>query len=133
MLTGGCHCGAIRYTVEAAPFHRTLCHCTLCRATTGAPCVAWFTVPLAAFHLQGAPARYHSSDHGTRGFCATCGTQLTFSDAGLPDEIDVSTGSLDDPAAAAPTSHIHTASQLPWLQFSDGLPVFAGSRGEQEK
>lgn len=133
MLTGGCFCGAISYQVTAEPGNRTICHCTLCRGTTGAPCVAWFTVPVAQFHLAGSPTRYRSSDHGTRAFCAVCGTQLTFADDALPDEIDVSTCSLDQSSAAAPASHIFTASQVPWLHFSDDLPRFAGSRSDEEK
>ena len=31
MLTGGCHCGAIRYEVEGEPQHSALCHCSDCR------------------------------------------------------------------------------------------------------
>ena len=41
MLTGGCHCGAIRYEVEGAPIHAALCHCTDCRRQAGAPMVSW--------------------------------------------------------------------------------------------
>ncbi|WP_229518563.1 GFA family protein [Massilia sp. PAMC28688] len=133
MLTGGCHCGAIRYEVRAQPVHRTICHCEMCRGTTGAPCVAWFTVPVDAFHLSGSPTLYRSSAHGTRAFCPACGTQITFADDALPDEIDVSTCSLAQPAAAAPTSHIFTASQVPWMQLADGLPRFPRSRSEAEK
>ncbi len=133
MLTGGCYCGAIHYTVTAEPINRTICHCTMCRGTTGAPCVAWFTVPLVHFHLSGAATHYRSSDRGTRTFCPVCGTQLTFADDALPHEIDVSTCSLKEPAAVPPVSHIHTASQLPWIHFSDGLPVFARSRSDEAK
>ncbi|QYF96003.1 GFA family protein [Massilia sp. PAMC28688] len=105
----------------------------MCRGTTGAPCVAWFTVPVDAFHLSGSPTLYRSSAHGTRAFCPACGTQITFADDALPDEIDVSTCSLAQPAAAAPTSHIFTASQVPWMQLADGLPRFPRSRSEAEK
>lgn len=134
MLTGGCYCGAIRYEVRSAPVNRTLCHCEMCRRTTGAPCVAWFTVPKGQLHLSGAaPTSFRSSSHGTRSFCATCGTQLTFADDDYPGDIDVSTCSLDHPAAAAPTSHIFTASQVPWLHCADELPRFARSRAEEQK
>jgi hypothetical protein len=44
MLTGGCFCGDIRYAVTGSPFHPTNCHCSICRRTTGAPFVAWFSV-----------------------------------------------------------------------------------------
>ena len=43
MLAGGCYCGAVRYETRGEPIERALCHCSICRATTGAPAVvgAW--------------------------------------------------------------------------------------------
>ena len=131
MLSGGCFCGAIRYQASGQVFNCTNCHCEICRRTTGAPCVAWFSVPAAGFRVVlGAPARFRSSDHATRTFCPTCGTQLTFSDDAAPEEIDISTCSLDDPAASAvvPHDHTFTSSQLPWLRLADELPRYARNR-----
>ena len=131
MLTGGCYCGAIRYEASGRPINRTNCHCTMCRGTTGAPCVAWFSVYTSAFrYMRGAPAEYRSSQHATRAFCGTCGTQLTFSDDASPDEIDITTCSLDNMAEAAPQDHTFTSSQVPWLKIADGLPGFSRSRAE---
>ena len=131
MLTGGCYCGAIRYEVTGEPVNRTICHCDMCRGTTGAPCVAWFTVPASRFKLAGAaPTHFRSSAHATRTFCAVCGTQLTFADDASPGEIDVSTCSLQDPAAAAPTTQIYTDSRVAWFHCSDELPRCARSRSE---
>lgn len=133
MLTGGCYCGAIRYQVRGEPINRTICHCEMCRRTTGAPCVAWFTVPRVQLQMTGGNVtRYRSSSHGTRSFCATCGTQLTFADDDFPGDIDVSTCSLDQPAAVPPASHIFTASQVPWLQCADAWPRFARSRADEK-
>jgi len=128
MLNGGCFCGAIRYAGSGPLTGQSLCHCHGCQRTTGAPCVAWFTVPRAEFQLLcGVPTVFRSSDHGSRAFCAACGTQLTFADDALLDEIDITTCSLDDPALAPPRRHLYTDSQVPWLTLSDGLSVFAGS------
>jgi hypothetical protein len=30
-ITGGCHCGAIRYEAEGQALTHALCHCTDCR------------------------------------------------------------------------------------------------------
>ncbi|UUZ46692.1 GFA family protein [Massilia sp. B-10] len=90
--------------------------------------MAWVTVARGQFQLlSGQPTQFRSSNHATRSFCPVCGTQLTFADDGLPGEIDITICSLDDPGLAPPRRHIHTQSQVPWLQFSDGLPVFSGS------
>jgi len=131
MLTGGCFCGAIRYEATEHALNQSNCHCTLCRGTTGAPCVAWFTVLLQGFTLlAGTPTHFRSSVHATRTFCPSCGTQLTFADDATPDEIDVTTCSLDEPGKMPPHEHIYTLSQLPWMKFADGIPQYARSRLE---
>lgn len=129
MLTGGCYCGAIRYTASEPVLNRSLCHCTMCRGTTGAPCVAWFTVASGGFRLQsGALTGFRSSDHATRTFCPVCGTHITFVDDATPGEVDITTGSLDAPAGMPPQQHIYASSQLPWLKLADGLPRYPHSR-----
>ena len=123
MLQGGCYCGRICYEVTGTPFNETNCHCSICRQTTGAPFVAWFSVRPSEFRVvSGEPARFRSSAKATRGFCAHCGTQLTFQGDDWPDEVDVTTCSLDHPEHVPPTDHIHTSSKLRWIHLSDGLP-----------
>ena len=79
MLQGGCFCGRVRYEVKGELFNRTNCHCSICRRTSGAPFVTWFTVAQGNFHwLSGQPAAFESSPGVTRAFCRDCGTALTF-------------------------------------------------------
>lgn len=131
MLTGGCYCKAIKYRASGRIFNTTVCHCTMCRGTTGAPCVAWFSIASKDFIvLAGTPASFRSSDHATRTFCATCGTQLTFVDDARPGEIDITICSLDDQDSVAPRDHTFTRSQAAWLKLADGMPRFARSRAE---
>ena len=40
-ITGGCHCGAIRYQVDGDLIVHALCHCADCRRHAGAPMVSW--------------------------------------------------------------------------------------------
>jgi hypothetical protein len=129
MLTGGCFCKFIRYRIDASPFHEANCHCTICRRTSGAPFVTWFSVPSRAFTLMsGEPTAFSSSDHGTRTFCPRCGTPLTFSSRKTMDEIDVTVGSLDEPAMVPPKIDIFVSSKLPWVVRDDDLPSFSGER-----
>jgi hypothetical protein len=129
MLQGGCFCGRIRYEVTGVPFHETNCHCSICRRTTGAPFVPWFSIRRSDFRCtSGSLSRFRSSTKATRGFCAHCGTQLTFEDDGYPGEIDVTTCSLDQPDAAPPRDHTHISSKLRWIVLSDGLPQFSQAR-----
>lgn len=131
MLRGGCFCGAIRYATPGTPFHQTSCHCSICRRTTGAPFVAWFSVPRSEFQLvQGTPTRFRSTPKGMRSFCPDCGTQLTFEHDDAPDEIDVTTSSLDDPELLPPKDHTRTSSKLGWVKLTDDLPEYREARHE---
>ena len=131
LLQGGCFCGAVRYVVDGDVFHSTLCHCRDCRRIAGAPAVAWFSARMAALRFsQGNPATFRSSAHVLRGFCATCGTTLTFQDDRYPDEIDIATASLDDPEAVPPQDHTFVQDRLGWLHMTDGLPEYRRTRSE---
>lgn len=121
MLTGGCHCGQVRYATEEAPFERALCHCALCRATTGAPAVAWFTVNETGLTLTGDRTTYASSDAATRTFCGRCGAQITFKAADYGDRIDLTTGTLDDIEAAPPVEQIFVRSRPTWMAAAHTL------------
>ncbi|MBV8651963.1 MAG: GFA family protein [Alphaproteobacteria bacterium] len=121
-LTGGCFCGAVRY--RAAGVVRTsYCHCRMCQKASGAPVVAFLSVPVDGFTLtQGTMTAYRSSQKAVRHFCGTCGTQLTFRLVENPVEIDINLATLDHPERLAPADHIYTSSAMPWLRIEDGLP-----------
>ena len=129
MISGGCFCGRVRYEVRGTPFNATLCHCASCRRVTGAPMVAWFTCrPAELVVVTGASRTFVSSDGVTRGFCGECGTALTYARADLPDEIDVTTASLDAPDGVPPRDHTQHRHRLAWIDGLDGLPVHADGR-----
>ena len=121
-FTGGCLCGAVRYRATAM-LRADLCHCRMCQKASGAPVVAWFTLPIESFRFTtGAPLTYRSSAEAIRHFCGTCGSPLTFRLAENPKEIDVNLATLDHPELVVPQGHIFTSSQMPWLHIADDLP-----------
>jgi hypothetical protein len=126
---GGCLCGAVRYRISGTPMNITHCHCTMCRRASGAPVVTWLTVAPSAFAFtQGAARIYRSSPRAARGFCAGCGTPLTFvADKVAATEIDITVASLDDPAAFPPRKHIYAESRIPWFTCDPQLPSQVGS------
>ena len=126
ILPGGCLCGALRYRCTSTPASSGYCHCRLCQRSTGAPVLAWFSIDIDAFELQGAPARFASSDHGERLFCSTCGTQIAYRETAEPGTIDVNTATLDNPALVSPRLHIYCDSRIPWFDTGDDLPRYAG-------
>ena len=129
---GGCQCGAVRYEAEGPVAHETLCHCTFCRRASAAPVVAWFSVPPKAFRLtKGRLKIFQSSPEVARGFCADCGTPITYQRNGLA-ELDVTTCSLDDPETTPPRDHTFARSALAWAPVEDGLPRYPTLREHPE-
>src|SRR5437868_15149680 len=102
-ITGGCYCGNVRFRATHKPMHQANCHCANCRRAAGAQAVAWITVPSAKFAFtSGQPERYRTDTGAYRTFCADCGTSLTYEIDSRPDEIDITTGSLNDPERVPP-------------------------------
>ncbi|PIC01472.1 GFA family protein [Caulobacter sp. X] len=125
-LSGGCHCGAVRYVISAAPRRHSLCCCVDCRRCAGAPMVGWASVGEDTLTITGQTARYNSSGDVERVFCPRCGTGLFYRSASLfPGEVDVSTGTLDDPDALPPTEVIQVADAPAWWTAIGSLPRHA--------
>ena len=118
-FTGGCQCGAVRFS--AARLGRpSICHCRMCQKAFGG-----FFGPLVTAHglswTRGAPKHFQSSNKAQRGFCADCGTPLTFQAEGNPVEIAI--GALDRPADIAPTTQLGLDTRMPWFDTLATLPT----------
>lgn len=126
---GGCHCGAVRFTIPTAAILATgYCHCSICRRLSGSPVNAWVAVAPEALALTGAVARYRASAAGERGFCQSCGTQLFYA----PDDdtyLTLNATGFDTPEAEPlrPAVHIYTADRLCWFDTTDTLPRLPGA------
>jgi hypothetical protein len=119
-LSGGCQCGAVRFAIDGALGRASICHCRMCQKAFGA-----FYAPLVSAPdlrwTRGAPRHFQSSNRARRGFCADCGTPLTFE----PDDgpVELAIGAFDDPSAVRPTVQLDLAARLPWLGDLDSLPI----------
>ena len=131
---GGCLCGALRYRVTGAPFDIDYCHCRMCQKSTGAPVGVWMDFKKNQVEwLSGRPKEYASSDSIRRGFCAQCGSAISFRHTGYPDYYTLAIVSLDDPNTFEPNYHIHMDSQPNWFKIDDDLERHAHSRGAPGK
>jgi hypothetical protein len=121
-LAGGCQCGAVRYRLIAEPTGVNVCHCRMCQKASGGAFMAFAGVRLSEFVVtSGAIATFASSDIAERGFCAQCGTPLTYRGLGS-DRVSVTLGSLDDPGAVEPGTQLGVESRVRWLIHSLNLP-----------
>ncbi len=133
MHQGGCHCGAVRYETVSMPERHSVCCCTDCTRTAGAPMVAWAIYPKDAVRvIKGAPKSRASSEHAERFFCGDCGTGLFYiSEAYLPGKIDVASATLDEPEAiGAPAAVVQTDERIGWAAQIHALPAFGRYPGQ---
>jgi hypothetical protein len=132
-LYGGCLCENLRYHIDGEIIDAGYCHCTVCQRSSGAPMVAWLTIPVTNFrYLHGAPSIFRSSEHGRREYCSKCGTQLAFRKIIEPATIDITLCSLEDSSSVRPQYHIWTQSKASWLKIDDGLPQYEDSGPDVE-
>ena len=95
---GGCHCGAVRFEVEAP--ERILvqdCNCSLC-AMTG---FLHLIVPKSKFRLvkgwENITTYTFNTGIAKHTFCRTCGIKSFYVPRSNPDGIDVNVRCLDEP------------------------------------
>ncbi|MGE5266738.1 MAG: GFA family protein [Deltaproteobacteria bacterium] len=118
VLTGGCQCGAVRFRVEGELKDASVCHCRMCQKAFGgfyAPLVN--TKGAKLLWTRGEPKRFASSNFVNRGFCANCGTPLTYE---APDGVALAIAAFDHPDMIAPTVQFGIEGKLP---YADGIPA----------
>ena len=128
-ISGGCLCGAVRYSASGQPVRVRACWCRVCQylASGSASVNAMFCT--ADITFTGALARFESSaDSGNkmvRSFCPVCGTPVTTAAIARPDLVGVRLGTLDNPSLLQPTAVIWTSSAPVWACIDPNLPATA--------
>jgi hypothetical protein len=124
--TGGCLCGAIRYTVRGPLRGVILCHCGQCRRVHG-HLGASTSAARTHVELAGADAVvwFASSARGRRGFCGSCGSSLFFEPVG-EDRLAIAAGSLDQPSGLEVIGHEYVANKADYVRIDDDLPAWPG-------
>jgi len=116
-ITGGCQCGAVRYSISGLG-RASICHCRMCQKAFGN-----FYGPLVhATDLEwtrGEPKMFASSNKVQRGFCGECGTPLLF-DFG---KSEITIGSLDNPELAPPEIQVNPDNKLSYVDALNRLPT----------
>lgn len=137
-VAGSCFCGAITYEVDLPTLACLHCHCSMCRRPHGAGYVTWAVVPPERFRVTSGEEQlktYHSSAHGRRQFCATCGSQMLCwhegTDGSPPRVIDVALATLHGDIDRRPEAHYFYDSRASWTVINDDLPKFGGQAGTQ--
>lgn len=133
-VTGGCACGAIRYSFTGDPIYMGNCHCRDCQRASGTGHATVVAVNAAAFSFTAGTPRFHqrTADSGSqlqRGFCSTSGSPLLVLNSAYPEAVILHAGNLDNPDWVRPVLNIFTASAQPWDSLDPALPKVPGMPG----
>ena len=116
LITGGCYCSEVRFKATTMTLSQANCHCDNCRRAIGAQAVAWITVKRSDFAFEkGEPKRYRTETNAWRTFCGSCGSSLTYEGDDRPEEIDITTGTLDHPEQFPPNKDVFAEEKLSWV------------------
>ena len=119
--TGGCLCGAVRYTARGPLRDVVNCHCGRCRRTHGH--VAAYTEVAAAdlALLEDRGLNWYVADERERGFCRECGASVFWRRAN-GDRTSIAAGTLDEPTGLRTMAQIHVASKGDYYEIADDVP-----------
>lgn len=104
-VSGGCHCGAVRFACRLPdpPVPALACNCSICSATG----FVHLIVSHGDFTLERGAGALTSYRFGTGAaehlFCSTCGIKSFYQPRSHPDAWSVNANCLDQPPALAIT------------------------------
>ena len=126
-ITGGCHCGGVRYEIDGPIQRFANCHCPDCRKITGSTYGSALALHPQHFRLtagQDLLTAYESSKGKFRNFCRRCGSHVFARMDYKPDLLIVRAGSLDGDPGLRPQMHIWVSAKAPWHEIADSLPQY---------
>lgn len=128
MLRGGCLCGKVRYEIEGKPRFMYQCHCSKCRAASGAADVTNVIVDADKLRITAGKenlAAYESSPQKFRYFCSGCGSPIYSHGEKTKHVVSVRSGTLKDDPGLRVAYHAFVASKAQWVDIHDEAPQFA--------
>ena len=132
-ITGGCHCGAIKYEAEIEPAAVALCHCTDCQKMSGSVFRSNVPTKREASKLTGTPKVYvktsESGNKRAQAFCPECGTHVYATSVEDQKIFGARVGTCDQRAELRPVRQIWCQSAQPWAMNIDALAKFPRQPG----
>ena len=127
--TGGCACGAVRYSTPHEPIFQNHCQCRDCQQRSGTGHGSYLTFPARSeMTITGEATQWAlAADNGNRkvhAFCPVCGVSVYLTFAAAPDLIAVHAGSLDDPGRFVPQVLTYGVRGQAWDAIDASLKAF---------
>jgi hypothetical protein len=132
-LTGHCLCGKITFEADTDIKLMANCHCSDCRAATGAAYGTLVFVPESGLKIKGTPKVFmHKADSGSdmeKLFCPDCGSQMFGRNSARAGMIAIRAGVIDQKDVVKPTVNVFLDSKLPSTPVDPALKGFARMPG----
>jgi hypothetical protein len=126
-ITGGCLCGALKYTCNSPPKSQFFCYCTDCQSVTGSPFAPGILVKKSSVTIEGCYSEHQviakSGRDINRKFCTICGSRV-FDEIKNSGTYIFNVGSLDNQELFKPQAHFWVRSKPNWYLITDKLPQF---------
>ena len=136
-VQGGCHCGAVRYTLLGPAMSVQHCHCSRCRKLSGGLTASGAVVARADIRIESTEnlTAYRSSPSFARMFCKTCGCFLFSYEDTEPKLMYFAAGTLDGGVhpghPAEKEAHVYVGSKAEWDRIGDDLPRYDASSPDE--
>ena len=114
---GACHCGSVRYAIDAKPSFAFLCHCDNCKKLNGGSRLAGISFPRDALSVTGESKSYRyrgGKDDIELHFCPTCGTPLYAFPAAHQDIVVIRANSLEKEDDFKPVKSLFSDQACAW-------------------
>ena len=133
-LSGKCLCGKISYSADTEIKMMANCHCTDCRAATGAVYGTLLFVAEDALQINGTPKVFkHKAASGAdmeKHFCADCGSQMFGRNSNRPHTISIRAGGLEQSELIKPGVNVYLGSKIASTPIDPELKGFAKMPGQ---
>jgi hypothetical protein len=127
-LSGKCLCGNIEFSGDTEIKLMANCHCSDCRAATGAAYGTLLFVDADAIQVTGTPKIFkHTADSGAdmeKHFCPDCGSQLFGRNSNRPTTLTIRAGSLDQTSLVKPAVNVYLDSRIESTPIDPDLKGF---------
>ena len=127
-ISGGCLCGAVRYSATEKPIVTRACWCQLCQTLAAGNATINLAFPRNSVTITGALTDFtgtaESGNQMHRRFCPTCGVHLFSEAEERPAILVVRAGTLDDATQVKIDGIIWTSEAPDWAHLNPDLPHF---------
>ena len=127
MITGNCLCNQVRFEFGSKPTNVSICHCSICRHTTGSAFGVYAKVSDVDLMVTGGAdhlTTYKVTDKLSTQFCRDCGSTVFATHVDYSGFTYISLGAIAEGSDIRPTYHEFAGSKAGWYDIQDSLPKF---------